>query len=183
MPLPRNCDERAGGRSGRHVHVERAGRSVDLERAAEHQRRERHGHVDVEVVALALEDLVRLDVDDDVEIAGRAAGRAVLALAAEAAAAGRRRCRPGCAPSRGDRCTVRPGAAAGRARRADDLARHRRTGRMSARRRGSPAGSAADRGPGTADTSRATSPARRRIPCTCRSVSSRGIWIVVSAPA
>ena len=44
------------------------------------------GDFHVEVVAVALEHVVRADVDDDVEIAGRPAGRSVLALAMQAQA-------------------------------------------------------------------------------------------------
>ena len=40
----------------------------------------------MQVVAVALEERVILDVNDDVEVAGRAAARAGLALAAEAQA-------------------------------------------------------------------------------------------------
>ena len=45
---------------------------------------ERHGHFDEQVVLLAMEDGMRPDVNDDVEIAGRAAERAVLAFAVQA---------------------------------------------------------------------------------------------------
>ena len=47
------------------------------------------GDLAVEVVFLALEERVLLHVDDDVEIAGRAAGGAVLAFAVEAQALAR----------------------------------------------------------------------------------------------
>ena len=43
-----------------------------------------HRHFGVQVVLLAPEDGCGRDVDDDVEIAGRAAGRAVLAFAMQA---------------------------------------------------------------------------------------------------
>ena len=54
-----------------------------LTRAAERERREADRHLAVEIVAFAVEERVLLHVDDDVEIAGRAAGAAVLALAVE----------------------------------------------------------------------------------------------------
>ena len=66
------------------------------------------GDVDVEVVALAMEHLVRPHVNDDVEIAGRAAGRAVLALAVEAQALAVGDARRESARSRGDRASTRP---------------------------------------------------------------------------
>src|SRR5690606_8826024 len=55
-------------------------RHLDL--GAERRFRERHGHLEREVVALAAEDLVRPDVHRDVEVAGRPAvlARAALAL-------------------------------------------------------------------------------------------------------
>ena len=101
--------------------------------AAERERREVHRHLAVQVVAVALEELVILHVHDDVEIAGRAAGRAVLALAVEAQPL------PGRDAGRdldGELALLRhvPGAAARRARLGDDLAGCRGTGRRCARR-------------------------------------------------
>ena len=58
----------------------------DLDLAAERERREVQRHLAVQVVAVALEERVLLHVDDDVEIAGRAAARAGFAFAAEAQA-------------------------------------------------------------------------------------------------
>ena len=51
------------------------------------------GQLAIEVVPLAMEERVLLDVDDDVEVAGRSAGGAVLAFAVEAQPLARWRCR------------------------------------------------------------------------------------------
>ena len=83
MPLPRSLKRAPGcvpsGTLTSSSSVER--RHADL--AAERERREVDRHLAVEVVAVALEERVLLHVDDDVEVAGRAAGRAVLAFALE----------------------------------------------------------------------------------------------------
>ena len=87
------------------------------------------GTVDMQIVAVAPEQRVRLDVDGDVEIAGRAAVRADVSLARHADAARRRPARPArdasdsvrifhaCARRRPDtRVALPAGAAAARAR-------------------------------------------------------------------
>ena len=90
--------------------------------AAERERREVHRDLAEQVVAVAPEELVLLHVDDDVEIARRAAGRAGFAFASS-------RSRWPVAMPAGiltvsfRSCATRPGAAAGRARLGDDLAR------------------------------------------------------------
>ena len=68
-------------------HLDAGLRAVErrhLERAAERRRGHRDRHLAVEVGAVALEELVRLDRQEDVEIAGRAAAQAGLALVGEA---------------------------------------------------------------------------------------------------
>ena len=60
--------------------VERA----DGEFAAERRLHHRDRHAAIEIGAVALEDRVRLDGEENIEIAGRAAAHARLALAAEA---------------------------------------------------------------------------------------------------
>ena len=80
MPLAAQPQRRAGLRAlgdlDRLLAVER--RHLDL--AAERQRREVHRNLAEQIDAVAPEELVLLHVDDDVEIAGRTAGRARLRL-------------------------------------------------------------------------------------------------------
>src|SRR5215471_9112911 len=97
--------------------------------AAEREGRKRNRHLAVKVVPLAVEERVLLHVDDDVEVAGRAASRTVLSLAVETKAL----------PGRDSRRDLRgefalaahaPGATARLTGTRDDLARAaaRRTG-------------------------------------------------------
>ena len=69
---------------GRHLHLGRTVERRNIDLAAEGGLREADRHLAVKVVALALEDAVLLEVDDDVEVAGRAAVHPGLALAGEA---------------------------------------------------------------------------------------------------
>ena len=84
MPLPRTRNVAPGcvpaGTLTVSLFVEQPGND-DL--AAERQGREVHRNLAVQVVAVALEELVVLHLDDDVQVARRAAGRSALALAGE----------------------------------------------------------------------------------------------------
>ncbi len=141
----------------------------------------RDRHLAIEVVFLAMEERVLLDVDDDVEIARRAAGGAVLALAVEAQPlAG------GDAGGNLDRelalAADAAGAAAGLARLGDRLAgaaavRARPRDGEEALLVAQLAGAAALR----AGLRRAC-PAAAPEPLQVSQVSSRGIWIDVSVP-
>ena len=83
MPLPRS-EARARLRSRRDVQLVAAVERRHLDLAAERQDRVTDRQLAEQVVAVAVEELVLLDVDDDVEIARRAAGAAVLAFVLEA---------------------------------------------------------------------------------------------------
>src|SRR5262245_6758445 len=75
----------AGLRAGGHRDLDAS--AVDarhLDRAAERRRRDRQRHRAIEMVALALEERVRRDRQEDVEIARRPAAHADFALAGEA---------------------------------------------------------------------------------------------------
>ena len=149
--------------------------------AAQRQRREGEWHFAVQVVAVTLEELVLGDVNDDVEIAGRPALRAGLALAGEAQAL-----TGGDARRNLDRelplLLGRALAAARGARLGDDLA-----GAAALT-----AGAGDGEEPllvaelpgcrGTADTSSALVPGAAPEPLQVSHVSWRGIWMVVSAP-
>ena len=63
--------------------------------AAERKRWKCHRQLAVEVVLFAVEERMLLHVDDDVEVAGRAAGAAMFALSIESAGVDRWRCRQG----------------------------------------------------------------------------------------
>ena len=85
MPLPRSLSCRPGLRALGDAHlgvaaVERAHRELAAERRLHHRDR----HAAIEVGAVALEERMRLDREEDVEIAGRAAAQARLALAGQA---------------------------------------------------------------------------------------------------
>ncbi len=69
---------------GRHLHLGRAVERRDLDLAAEGGLRKADRHLAVQVVAIALKHPVRPEMDDDVEVAGRSAVHAGLALAGEA---------------------------------------------------------------------------------------------------
>ena len=85
MPLPRSRNTVPVAVPSGIFSVSRARRRrvghVDL--AAERQRREVHRNLAREIVAVALEERMLLDLDDDVEIAGRPAERAGFAFARE----------------------------------------------------------------------------------------------------
>src|SRR5690606_31310465 len=68
----------------RDVDLGLAAQGRHLDAATQRRRGQRHGHRAVQVVAVALEDLVLLDADLDVEVAGRAAIGARLAVAGRA---------------------------------------------------------------------------------------------------
>src|SRR5690606_13675582 len=78
--------DRAIGGAGRDVDANRTGRAVDVEVSAE--RHDVEGHLDfgVQVVALAVERGMGLDVHDDVQIPLRATLHAVFTLAVQAQA-------------------------------------------------------------------------------------------------
>ena len=88
--LAAQLEARAGLRAGGDVDVLAAVERRHLHAAAERERREADRHLAVEVVLLAMEERVLLHVDDDVEIAGRAAGRTVFAFAVQAEPLSRR---------------------------------------------------------------------------------------------
>ena len=91
--LAAQLEARAGLRAGRDVQLLAAVERRHLDAPAERERREADRQLAVEVVLFAMEERVLLHVDDDVEVAGRAAGGAVLAFARGGAAAGRWRSR------------------------------------------------------------------------------------------
>src|SRR2546425_5789034 len=74
----------AGLRLGRHADVRRAVQRRDADVAAERRGAERNRHLAVQVVVVALEHRVRLDVHLDIEVAGRAAVDTGLAFAGQA---------------------------------------------------------------------------------------------------
>ena len=82
--LAAQLEARARLRSGRDVELLAAVERRHLDGPAEGERREADRQLAIEIVAFAMEEVVVLDVDDDVEIAGRAAGGAVLAFALQA---------------------------------------------------------------------------------------------------
>ena len=65
--------------------------------AAQRERRVVQRDFAEQIVAVALEERMVLDVDDDVQVAGRSARRARLRLRRSGAGAGRWRCPRGCA--------------------------------------------------------------------------------------
>ena len=81
-PLPADGKRRAGLRPLRDLIIERIIEVGNLDGAAERRRLERDGQIDVQVHIFALEDLVRLNADDDDQIAGRAAVRPRLTVSA-----------------------------------------------------------------------------------------------------
>ena len=84
MPLPRRRNGLAALRARRNADA--GALAVDrrhLDRAAERRRRHRQRHAAVDVGAVALEQPVRRHRHEDVEVAGRAAAHAGLALAGE----------------------------------------------------------------------------------------------------
>ena len=95
MPLPLQPQRRARLRAFGDLHGLRAVERRHHDLAAERERREVDRDLAEQIHAVAPEELVLLDVDDDVEVAGRAARRCRLRLRSAAAAAGRWRCRPG----------------------------------------------------------------------------------------
>ena len=96
MPCPRSDAHLAGLRARLELELDRAVERLDRDGRAE--RRLDDGEVDLRehVVALAHEALVGPDAHRDVEVAGAAAERAGVTLAARGGCAGRRGCRPGC---------------------------------------------------------------------------------------
>src|SRR5690606_6419629 len=72
----------AGLRAFGQLDLGRAGERGNLDDAAERGGRHRHGHLAVQVVAVALEDIVLLHADLDVEIARRPSIDSRLAVAA-----------------------------------------------------------------------------------------------------
>src|SRR5262245_35791937 len=80
QPVAANAERRSGlrARGNREwfVAVERGDANLSPER----QRREVQRHLAVEIVAVALKELVLLHVDDDVEVAGRASTRSRFAF-------------------------------------------------------------------------------------------------------
>ncbi len=117
----------------------------DLDRAAERGGGEADRTAREQGRALALEEVVPGEVDEDVEIAGRAAAHSGLALAGEADARALVDARRGCRPSAA--CASRPGPRPGRTGR-DRRSSRRRRGRSgrSARPRRSPCARAPGRG-------------------------------------
>src|SRR5262249_41984834 len=119
--LATQLEARARLRAGRNLQLLLAVDERYAHVAAEREHREGHRQLAVEIVLLAVEQRVILDVHDDVEIAGRAAGAAVFPLAVEAQPlAGRDAGRD----LRGELALAPDAAraAAGLARTADDLA-------------------------------------------------------------
>src|SRR6185503_1924887 len=117
-PLGAQLEARPGLRPGRHLDLLVADQRRHAHVTAERQRREGHRHLAIQVVPFAMEERVLLHVDDDVEIARRAAGGSVFPFAVqpEALAGGDSR-----GNLRGDLALAAdaPGAAAGLARLAD----------------------------------------------------------------
>jgi hypothetical protein len=84
IPLPRRRTPGRSAVSGGNLDLRGTVERRDLDLAAEGREREADRHLAVEVVAVALEDAVLGEVDDDVEVAGRAAVDAGFAFAREA---------------------------------------------------------------------------------------------------
>src|SRR2546423_2289143 len=80
-PLSLHTEDRPGLRARRNLQRVRAVQSLDRDLCAERGLREGDGHGRIKIAALSLETFVFFDVDNDVEVARRAALRAALTLA------------------------------------------------------------------------------------------------------
>ena len=88
--MPRSLKRAPACVPGRDVHVFLTVERRNLDVAAKRERRKGDRHLAIEIVFLAMEERVLLDVDNDVEIAGRAPGAAMFAFAIEAQPLARR---------------------------------------------------------------------------------------------